>query len=343
MSGTGLGVDRAWVVGLPKAENHVHLEGCLDPAVVKRAAARAGVDVPADPPTNLDELLHQLDLTCRLMTEPEDLTDLAVAKSAAGDAVGAAYTDLILNPSHWPAWSGRLPELIAAIDAGLATAEDGGSGPIGLSLSIGRHQSAIEAEALVDAVIGADSHRVVGVSVDGNESADGAGCARFEPAVDRVREAGLRVHVHTGESGGPEHMKLSIRHLRPDRIDHGIRSIEDPGLVDLLVAEGIPLAICPTSNLTLGVVADLASHPIRPLREAGVTVTINTDDPLFFDTDLATEYLRCAEAFGWSADDLRSLAAASVTTSSAPAALQATLLDEIAAYPDPPDPGSAPR
>ncbi len=328
-------IDRDWVVGLPKAENHVHLEGCLDPEVVKRAAERAGVSVPDDPPTNLDELLHQLDLTCRLMTEPEDLTALAVAKSRAGDAVGASFTDLIINPSHWPAWTGRLPELIAAVDVGLAEAEATGSAPIGLSLSIGRHQGTAEAEAVVDAIVGSTTHRVVGVSIDGNESAKGAGCGRFAPAVDRVRNAGYRVHVHTGESGGPDAMRASIEHLRPDRIDHGIRSVEDPALVAELVTRGIPLAICPTSNLTLGVVEDLATHPIRPLREAGVVVTINTDDPLFFSTDLATEYLRCAEAFDWGADDLRSLAAASITTSSAMSDMKSSLLEQVAGYPDP--------
>ncbi|MEM9564089.1 MAG: adenosine deaminase [Actinomycetota bacterium] len=328
-------IDRDWVIALPKAENHVHLEGCLDPDVVARAAGRAGVAVPSGPVSTLDELLHQLDVTCRLMTEPEDLTALAVAKSKAGDAVGAAYTDLILNPAHWPGWTNRLPELIEAIDTGLVMAEAEGSAPIGLSLSIGRHQSAADANRVADAIVGAGTHRVVGVSVDGNESADGAGCARFERAVNRVREVGLRVNVHTGESGGPEHMRRSIRHLRPHRIDHGIRSVEEPELVAELAASGVPLAICPTSNLTLGVVPSIDAHPIRPLREAGVVVTINTDDPLFFDTDLAVEYLRCAEAFDWGADDLRQLAAASVTTSSAPDGLRAELLDAIVAHPDP--------
>ncbi|MEL6983914.1 MAG: adenosine deaminase [Actinomycetota bacterium] len=328
-------IDRAWITGLPKAENHVHLEGCLDAQVVARAADRVGATVPVDPPRTLDELLHLLDVTCRLMTEPEDLAALARAKAEAGDAVGATYTDLILNPSHWPAWTGRLPELIEAVDAGLADAEGDGSAPVGLSLSIGRHQSAEEAETLVDALVGASSDRVVGVSVDGNESAVGAGCARFEPAVDRVRASGLRVHVHTGESGGPEAMRRSIDHLRPDRIDHGIRSIEDPALIDELARSGVPLAMCPTSNVSLGFVADLSWHPIRPLREAGVTVTINTDDPLLLQTDLINEYAICAEEFGWTTDDLRSLASASVISSSAPPALRSTILGAIEDYPDP--------
>lgn len=325
----------AWLTKLPKAENHVHLEGCLDPAIVAAAAERAGVDTPPTASRTLDELLHILDITCRLMTEADDLTALAEAKARAADRVGAVYTDLILNPSHWPSWRGRLPELIVAVDAGLAQAEEAGSAPTGLSLSIGRHQSAEESDALVDAVIEAATHRVVGISVDGNESAPGAGCERFAPAVARIREAGLRVHVHTGESGGPEHMRRSIEHLGPDRIDHGIRSINDPDLVAELAAAGTPLAVCPTSNVTLGVVDDIAWHPIRSLREAGVTVTINTDDPLLFETDLVSEYRLCAEAFGWTPDDMRQLAAASLRASSAPSELITDTLAAIETYPDP--------
>ncbi|MEM9891845.1 MAG: adenosine deaminase [Actinomycetota bacterium] len=331
-----------WLAELPKAENHVHLEGCLDPDIVASAARRAGVETPPTASRTLDELLHILDITCRLMTTAEDLADLAEAKSLAADRVGAVYTDLILNPSHWPAWTGRLPELVAAVDAGLARAEDAGSAQTGLSLSIGRHQSAEEAEALVDAVIGADTHRVVGISIDGNEAAPGAGCERFAPAVGRIRRAGLRVHVHTGESGGPQHMRRSIDHLGPDRIDHGIRSVNDPDLVAELAASGTPLAVCPTSNVTLGVVDDIVWHPIRALREAGVMVTINTDDPLLFQTDLVAEYRLCADAFGWTPDDLRQLAADSVRASSAPAELIADSLAAIEDYPDPdpkPDPG----
>ncbi len=328
-------IDRDWIIGLPKAENHVHLEGCLDPAIVARAAARAGVTVPSDPPRSLDELLHLLDVTCRLMTEADDLTELAVAKARAGDAIGISYTDLIINPAHWPPWAGRIPEMIEALDAGFAMAEAEGSAPTGISLSIGRHQSAEEADEVADALIDAKTHRVVGVSVDGNESAPGAGCERFAPAIERIRAAGLRVHVHTGESGGPDRMRLSIDHLEPDRIDHGIRSVDDPDLVAELAATGTPLAICPTSNLTLGFVDDLVDHPIVPLRAAGVTVTVNTDDPLLLETDLANEYLRCIDAFGWDIDDVRELAAASVRSSTAPVGRQTELVAAIRAYPAP--------
>lgn len=327
--------DRDWIIGLPKAENHVHLEGCLDAEIVARAAARAGVAVPTDPIRSLDELLHLLDVTCRLMTDADDLTELAAAKAAAGDAVGVSYTDLIVNPAHWPPWAGRIPEMIEALDAGFERAEAAGSSPTGLSLSIGRHQTAEEADEVADALIGARSRRIVGVSVDGNESAPGAGCERFAPAIERIRSAGLRVHVHTGESGGPDRMRCSIDHLEPDRIDHGIRSIDDPALVARLAETGTPLAMCPTSNLTLGFVDDLVDHPIAPLRAAGVAVTVNTDDPLLLDTDLANEYVRCVDAFGWTTDDLRSLAAASVRASTAPDERQAELIAEIRAYPEP--------
>ena len=325
-------IDREWVTSLPKAENHVHLEGCLDGAVLAAAASRAGVEVPTGVATNLDELLRVLDVNCRLATEPSDLFDLAVAKAEAADAQGVVYTDLIVNPAHWPTWRDRLDEMLAALDAGLAHAERAGSAPTALSLSIGRNQDERYAAAVVDALIASPSRRVVGVSIDGNESAPGAGCERFVPAINRAREAGLRIHVHTGESGGADHMWRNLDHLAPDRIDHGIAAIGDAALVERLVELQVPLAMCPTSNLTLGVVDSLAAHPIAVLRAAGVAVTVNTDDPLLFGTDLVNEYLLVAEAFGWTGADLVELAAASIRASSAPTALHAQLMANLEAF-----------
>lgn len=322
-------IDRDWLTAMPKAENHVHLEGCLDPAVVQRAADRASVEAPGGVPASLDELLHLLDRTCRLMTTPDDLADLVEAKAAAGAAVSIGYTDLIVNPAHWPAWKGRLPEMLDAFDVGFARAATAGHAPIGLSFSIGRHQSADEAHEVAEALTSSSSGNVVGIAVDGNESGPNAGCERFATAIDKARSEGLRVHVHTGESGGPDKIWLSLDHLRPDRIDHGIRSVDDPELVALLVEQQIPLAVCPTSNLTLGFVDDLAEHPLVQLLAAGAAVTINTDDPLLLDTDLVNEYHRCVDTFGWTKAELCQLAAASITASSASEVQKASLMRDL--------------
>ncbi len=325
-------IDREWLTAMPKAENHVHLEGCLTASVVDRAAQRSGILAPTGIPTSLDELLHILDMSCRLMTDAADLTDLAYEKARAATAEGISYTDLIVNPNHWPAWQGRLPEMLMAFDAGFAKAASEGLSPTGLSFSIGRWQSADEGDEVVDALLGTSSTFVVGVAMDGNESAEGAGCERFAPAINRARAAGLRVHIHTGESGGADAMWRSLEHLDPDRIDHGIRSITDPELVAVLAEKQIPLAICPSSNVLLGFAPSLGEHPIVPLRNAGVMVTVNTDDPLLLGTDLVNEYSICAEAFGWGEAELLDLAGASITASSASDEAKTSMRAALAAH-----------
>ena len=191
-----------------------------------------------------------------------------------------------------------LAEMLDALDAGFAEAEADGGASAGLCVSLGRHQSAAEADELVDEVLALARPRVVALSIDGNE-AGGSHTERFGEAFARAGAAGLRRCAHAGESSGPEGVREAIEVLGAERIDHGVRCVEDPSLVADLVERAVPLDICPTSNVVLGVVADLASHPLEGLRRAGVRLSLNTDDPLIYGIDLAGEYERCAAAFGW--------------------------------------------
>lgn len=119
--------------------------------------------------------------------------------------------------------------------------------------------------------------------------------AQFEPIYRRAKDAGLRLSVHAGEAAGPESVWDAIRILGAERIGHGVRSIEDPKLVDYLVAHQIPLEVCPTGNLRTGVYATAEQHPLRQLFDAGVPITLSTDDPTFFGVSLTDEYLFAAE------------------------------------------------
>jgi adenosine deaminase len=131
--------------------------------------------------------------------------------------------------------------------------------------------------------------------------------------------------VHAGESSGPEGVRDAVELLGADRIDHGVRAIEDPQVVDLLVQRQIPLGICPTSNLVLGVYPSIDVHPIDRLRQEGVPVSINTDDPALLGTGLEHEYALCQQAFGWSDDVLRAVAQTSIDASFANDDVKATL------------------
>jgi adenosine deaminase len=322
---------------LPKAEVHAHLEGCFEPAVLEQWATQARVLMPRPRERLFDfeglaDFLHFLDWACGLASTRVRLAELSYGYSKRLADSGAGYADVIINPTHWPTWHGRLPDMIDAIDAGLTAAEQDGLPPVGLCISLLRTQSSDAAVELVDTLVALRHPRVVALSIDGNEAATGRTGQRFAEAFRRAGAAGLCRTVHAGESSGPEGVRDAIELLGADRIDHGVRAIEDPELVGLLVDRQIPLGICPTSNLKLGVYASIGEHPIDRLRRAGVVVSINTDDPVLLGANLVGEYALCGDAFSWSADDFRALARNSIDASFANADVKARLTQALSSW-----------
>ena len=322
---------------LPKAEVHAHLEGCFEPKVLELWARQAGVPMPGPREQllqfeGLADFLHFLDWACGLASTGGRLAELSYGFSRRLADGGAGYADVIVNPTHWTAWHGRLPDMIDAIDAGFAAAEQDGLPPVGLCVSLLRTQSSQAAAELVDALVALRHPRVVALSIDGNEATAGRTGPRFAEAFRRAGAAGLRRTVHAGESSGPEGVRDAIELLGADRIDHGVRAIEDPELVGLLVDRQIPLGVCPTSNLRLGVYTSIEHHPIDRLRRAGVAVSINTDDPVLLGASLVGEYALCSQAFAWSDDELRALARNSIDASFANASVKAKLIQALSSW-----------
>jgi len=333
-------VRRDWIRGLPKAEVHVHLEGCVPLATV-------GLDDPTlvelDPSTGaplfsgLSDLLAFLDRSCALVTDAAQVETIAYELVARAARDGVRHSDVIFNPTHWPAWRTRLAEFVALLDGGLAAGERDHGVTTALCLSLKRTQPPAESEELVDWLLGQRPERIVALSVDGNEQASGRTGPRFAPLFERARAAGLHRCVHAGESSGPEGVRDAIELLGAERIDHGIRAVEDPLLVADLVARGIPLDVCPTSNVRLGVVPSVATHPIEPLRAAGVPVSVNTDDPLLFGTGVVSEYAICVETFGWDEETVTAIARTSIESCFAPDDRRAELLASLDGYAGSPD------
>ena len=137
------------------------------------------------------------------------------------------------------------------------------------------------------------------------------------------------LYLGAGESSGPQGVRDAIELLGADRIDHGVRAIEDADLVALLAERRIALGVCPTSNTALGLYASMAEHPLDRLRRAGVPVCVNTDDPCLLDVTLPGEYARCVDAYGWSRDDVRAVARTSIEASFADAQTKARLLTAL--------------
>jgi adenosine deaminase len=173
---------------------------------------------------------------------------------------------------------------------------------------------------------------VVALSIDGNEAAAGRTGPRFAPAFAAARAAGLHCCAHAGESSGPEGVRDALEFLGAERIDHGVRAIEDGSLVAHLASTGVPLDVCPTSNVRLGVAPCLPEHPVDALRRAGVRVSLNTDDPVLFGSTVDGEYASCATTFGWGRDELLEVARTSIESCFADAGLRQDLLRDLAAY-----------
>lgn len=319
---------------LPRAEVHVHLEGCFDATLLAQWAQRHREAMPRPLERlfefqGLGDFLAFLDWACGLVRTRDELAEAAHAFSRRLAVSGAGYGDLIVNPTHWHHWATRLPAMIDALDAGFRAAEEEGLPRVGLCISVLRTQTPDAAAQLVDELVALRHPRVVALSIDGNEATAGRTGPRFADAFRRAAAAGLRRTVHAGESSGPEGVRDAIELLGADRIDHGVRAIEDPAVVALLVERQVPLGICPTSNLVLKVYPSLAEHPVDRLRRAGVPVSINTDDPALLGTSLEREYAICAEQFGWSDDVLRAIAGTSIDASFADAAVKAQLRGQL--------------
>jgi adenosine deaminase len=306
-----------WIRSLPKAEVHVHLEGCV-PAVTIGFDDPSRAGVALDPTTGapsfsgLADFLDYLDRSCALVTEGDQLQSIAHALTERAARDGVLHTDVIFNPTHWPAWRDDLGTFVAHLDAGLAAGEADFGVTAALCLSLTRTQPPADSVALVDWLLDARPERIVALSVDGNEAAAGPTGERFAPLFARARTAGLRTCAHAGESSGPDGVREAIELLGAERIDHGIRSVEDPLLVATLARTGVPLDVCPTSNVRLGVAPSIAAHPVERLRRAGVRVSVNTDDPLLFGTTMTAEYDVCAQSFDWDHGVLAQIARTSI-------------------------------
>jgi len=322
---------------LPKAEVHLHLEGCFEATVVEQWAKLEGVELPRPREdlfkfSGLADFLGFLDLACGLASTRGRLVELSYRLSQRLAENGTGYADVIFNPTHWHAWHGRLGAMLDAIDAGFKEAEQDGLPPVGLCVSLLRTQSGNAAIELVETLTCMRHPRVVALSVDGNEATAGRTGPRFAEAFRRAGAAGLRRTVHAGESSGPEGVWDAVELLGADRIDHGVRAIEDAALVAMLADRQIPLGVCPTSNLVLGVYPSIREHPIESLRSAGVRVSVNTDDPALLGASLVGEYSLCRQAFGWTDEVTRAVARTSIEASFADANIKANLLQALGSW-----------
>lgn len=316
---------------IPKAELHVHLEGSIQIPLAHELARRNNIDLPDGLFTadgfyamhDFASFLAAYDRVCTTLRTARDFGDVMYSYLAAAAREGAVYVEMFCCPERpkglgisYGAW---LDALEQAIDR--ARAAFGIEGRI-IVVCI-RHLGPDRALAIARQMIAEPHHYVVGFGMGGDEMQFDP--VDFAPAYRRAHEKGYGCTVHAGEVVGPQSVWAAIDALPVTRIGHGVRSADDPRLLETLARRGIVLEVCPGSNIALRLYPDRAAHPLHRIVASGVKVTLNSDDPPFFHTTLGAEY---AEA-GLDERALRGITRTAIEASFADAALKKKLLEEI--------------
>ncbi len=295
---------------MPKIELHVHLESTIEASRLARYAAAQGKRLPREGDAfynactaeDLSNFLAFLDSICAMVGREEDLEDVAYHCAMNFAADGIVYAETILNPTHWPQFS--IPAIISAVSRGFSRGKNDGGADCRLLLSLDRGQSENEAMNLVQEMIKHGTKELVGLSIDGNEQLSGSNNERFASAFLAAHEAGFGCTAHAGESSGAQGVIEALDILHVDRIDHGVRSVEDATLIARLAREKTVLNVCVSSNLAL-MYDDESKHPLKALHQSGVATTLNRDDPTFLGgLTLKDELVRSAMLANLTMEDL---------------------------------------
>ncbi len=294
---------------IPKAELHCHLEGAMPPALARRLASRYTVDIGDIFDTDgyyrwhdFSSFLAVYDQVAGLLKRPEDYRDLAHDYFVSMAGEGCIYGEVFASADHAARIGCDYLDMIEAIDAGMADAEDA-TGIVGrIVLTAIRHFGPEQAEETARLARDHPHSRVTGFGMAGEERYGRV--SDYVRAFAIARDAGLQITVHAGELDGPQSVRDALDHIRPVRIGHGVRAIEDDDLVRRLADEAVVLEICPASNIAMKLYPDRAAHPFARLAASGVKVTLSSDDPPHFHTSIGGEYADCARHDGYRDDQL---------------------------------------
>jgi len=309
------------IARLPKVELHLHIEGSLEPELMFALAERNGVELPY---ASVDEVRSAYDFSdlqsfldiyyagaCVLLTE-QDFYDLTWAYLLRCRTDEVCHTEIFFDPQTHTDRGVAFETVVEGISRALVDGREKLGISSELILCFLRHLSAEAAmETLQQALPYRD--RIIAVGLDSSEK--GHPPEKFAEVFDRARAEGFLTVAHAGEEGPPAYIEQALDQLKVKRIDHGVRCTEDPMLVRRLQKEQVPLTVCPLSNIKLRVFDRLEDHNLKQLLDAGLCVTINSDDPAYFGGYIGQNFLETAEALDLDLGDLEKLARNAVTAS----------------------------
>ncbi|WP_406106813.1 adenosine deaminase [Streptomyces sp. NBC_01003] len=302
------------LASLPKAELHLHIEGTLEPELAFELAARNGVDLPFADTEALrkaylfEDLQSFLDLYYGLMAvlrTEEDFEQLADAYLARAAAQGVRHAEIFFDPQAHTARGVPIGTVVEGLSAALSKSVERHGVSTRLIMCFLRDQSA---ESAMQTLESAKPYldRIVGVGLDSAEVGNPA--SKFREVYEAAGALGLRKVAHAGEEGDPSYVWEALDVLGVERIDHGLRCVEDPALVERLVRDRVPLTLCPLSNVRLRAIEVLEDHPLPRMMDAGLLCTVNSDDPSYFGGYVGDTFHAVHEALALDHERLRELA-----------------------------------
>lgn len=327
-----------FIAGLPKAELHLHIEGSLEPELAFALAQRNNVRLPylsaealraAYAFTSLQSFLDLYYQGMSVLLHEQDFYDLAWAYLQRAKRQNVVHTELFFDPQGHTARGVAMATVVNGLSRALADAEKQLGITSRLILCFLRHLDEDDALRTLDAAM-PFRERIAGVGLDSSEL--GHPPRKFERVFRRAREHGFHAVAHAGEEGPPEYVWEALDVLGAERIDHGVRSIEDKELVRRLRDDRIPLTVCPLSNVKLRVFDTLGRHPLRRMLEAGLAATVNSDDPAYFGGYIEENFAQTAAALALDKRQLHELARNAFVGAFVPEAQQRKLVAKIDGY-----------
>ena len=320
---------------MPLAELHLHIEGTLEPELIFALAERNGIELPyADLAelraryefTDLQSFLDLYYANMAVLQTEADFADMTRAYLARAAAAGVRHAEIMLDPQAHISRGVPLVTCVNGVASVLAVSEEEFGITTLLIAAFLRDLSEESALEVLEALLAMNAP-IAGIGLDSAEV--GNPPSKFKRLFARADEAGLRKIAHAGEEGPPSYIVEALDLLGVDRIDHGIRCMEDPDLVERLVEERVPLTVCPLSNVRLRAVDKLADHPLPAMLAAGLNVSVNSDDPAYFGGYVDDNFAQLEQVAGLSEFDRVRLAANSIGSSFASEERKAELLAEL--------------
>lgn len=327
-----------FIRGLPKAELHVHIEGSLEPEMMYELARRNRVSIRFDSVegvrrayrfSDLQSFLDVYSEGARVLVNEQDFHDLTSAYLARAREHNVRHAEISFDPQLHTDRGIAFETVIRGIDRALVEAHQRWGISSGLILCFLRHLSQESAMATLERAL-PFKDRVVAVGLDSSEV--GHPPEKFVHVFELARAQGFRAVAHAGEEGPAEYVRQALDLLGAERIDHGVRCMEDPALVSRLARARIPLTVCPLSNVSLKVFPSLSEHNLKDLLDAGLMVTLNSDDPAYFGGYVNDNYLAAWRSLNLAREEISRIARHGFEASFLDAASKLRLQAELRSY-----------